>query len=443
MDAGRRVNDAPSPRISVGIALASRRDNGVDVSDREDADLPLERGGELPFEDRAVASLHLGDAAVALPLRDQVELLLECRRVMAPAAEMLLVEPRAAETFASLARWAALVGLVALPADARGIGWHKYGAELQPAPLVSIVIPSSNPRYFLECLDSAIAQTYRNIEIVICDDCGSRAIADLVASRDSQLSIRYEKNPERLRTRRNYEKCLAQARGEYIKFLNDDDVLEPDCVGTLLDAFLRVPDLALATSHRLRIDAASRAIDDIPATRPIVDRDVIVDGVSLANAAIMYGLNFIGEPSTALFRKRDFGPRPHIDGERPFNFNGEEVRGAVDFAMWSRLLVSGNAAFFHRRLSRFRSHAEQAQARSDVVARSIVGIRALQRKWIELGLFRRWPPHVLQLQPFPRPSTEADEWRLESVQSLPPNTVPIADAVTTWRNTTRHSFDLT
>jgi len=170
---------------------------------------------------------------------------------------------------------------------------------------------------------------------------------------------------------------------------------------------------------------------------------VIIDGVSLANAAIMYGLNFIGEPSTALFRKRDFDRRPHIDGERPFNFNGEEVPGAVDFSMWARLLVSGNAAFFHRRLSRFRSHAEQAQARSDVVTRSIVGIRGLQRKWIELGLFRRWPPNVLQLQPFPRSATESDQWLLGPVQSLPRTTVPVADAVTAWRNTTRHPFDLT
>src|SRR2546423_8948070 len=103
--------------------------------------------------------------------------------------------------------------------------------------------------------------------------------------------------------------------------------------------------------------------------------------------------------------------------------------------MWSRLLVSGNAAFFHRRLSRFRSHAEQAQAQSDVVARSIVGIRALQRNWIELGLFRRWPPNVLQLQSFARTTTDADEWRLEPAQSLPPPTVSIADAVSIWRNT--------
>ncbi|MEO8137021.1 MAG: hypothetical protein ABI831_23960, partial [Betaproteobacteria bacterium] len=195
-------------------------------------------------------------------------------------------------------------------------------------------------------------------------------------------------------------------------------------------------------SHRYRIDASSRVIADMPATMPAVARDVIVDGVSLANAVIMYGLNFIGEPSTALFRKRDFDLRPHMDEIRPFNFNGEEVRGAIDFAMWSRLLVQGNAAFLHERLSRFRIHEEQAQARSDVIARSIEGMRGLQRQWIELGLFRRTPPHLLRVKPLVPGAPIPDDWSLEPVLLLPPVAVRPEEAVRAWRATQRHPFDL-
>jgi hypothetical protein len=212
-------------------------------------------------------------------------------------------------------------------------------------------------------------------------------------------------------------------------------------VATLVEAFLRVPDLTLATSHRLRIGADSRPLDDMPATRPVIDRDVIVNGTSLANAAIMHGLNFIGEPSTALFRKRDFDRRMHLDGERPFQFNGEEVRGAVDFAMWSRLLVKGNAAFFSRRLSRFRIHGRQAQANPEVVQRSIEGIRGLQRQWIELGLFRRWAPHLLAVQDFPGPVDGAGEWQLAQLCSLPAAAMAPGEALRAWRATRRHAFD--
>jgi glycosyltransferase involved in cell wall biosynthesis len=210
---------------------------------------------------------------------------------------------------------------------------------------VTIAIPSSNPRYFLESLDSALGQTYPHVEIVICDDSEGDAIPAMAASRAGRVELRYERNPQRLRARRNYQKCLALARGEYVKFLNDDDVLEPECVARLVRAFQEVPDLVLATSHRLRIDNDSRVMEDMPATLPAVARDVVVEGVSLANAVIMYGLNFIGEPSTALFRRSDFERRECLDGDRPFHFNGEEVRGAIDLAMWSRLLVQGNAVF--------------------------------------------------------------------------------------------------
>jgi hypothetical protein len=437
------VTHAAPPALAVDIALAEHRAGRIDVSARENADVCLMPGEELPFEDRAVASLALGAAVASLSTRDQIQLLIECRRVLAPDGWILLAESSAAILQAQLARWAALVGLVPIPDDAARLGWTKRGHDPGAVPVVSIAIPSSNPRYFLECLDSAIAQTYQPIEIVICDDSEGETIPAMVESRAGRASIRYAKNPQRLRARMNYEKCLSLARGEYVKFLNDDDVLEPGCVAQLVNVFQQVPDLVLATSHRFRIDAQSRVIDDMPATRPIVTRDVIVDGISLANAAIMYGLNFIGEPSTAMFRKRDFERRPILDGERPFHFNGEEVRGAIDFAMWSRLLVQGNAAFLKARLSRFRVHSEQAQARPEVVARSVAGIRALQRQWVELGLFRSLPPHLLRLHSFPRSNAEADDWRLEPVRSLSQPPVPPEEAVRAWRNTKRHAFDFT
>ena len=435
--------EQPGSELDADIALVSRGSSVVDISARADADVAFEPGGDLPFVDRAVHSLALGDAVAALSLRDRIHLLLECRRVLMPGARMRLVEPRAAEVHRVLARGAAIVGLVSLPEKSADRGWIKPLPSSETEPLVSIVIPSSNPRYFLECLDSAIRQTYSRCEIIVSDDSEDTVIAAMVESRAQQADIRYVRNPVRLRTRKNYGQCVMLARGEYIKFLNDDDVLASDCVRTLLGAFLQEPDVTLATSHRHRIDAQSRPMDDMPATRPIVDRDVLINGVSLANAAIMYGLNFIGEPSTALFRKRDFTELGEVGEKDLFQFDGEEVRGAIDFAMWARLLARGNAVFFHERLSSFRIHGEQAQAQSDVVARSIDGIRGLQRKWVELGLFRACPPHLLLCQSFPRTPAEGDDWSPQPVRSLAASQVPPEDALRAWRETTHHPFDFT
>jgi glycosyltransferase involved in cell wall biosynthesis len=427
--------------LSADIALASRGSSRIDISEREGADAPFVPGTDLPFLDRTVATLALGDAVALLSVRDQVQLLSECRRVLAAGGQVRLAEAKAAETYARLARWAALVGLSELPEN-HGQGWIKHAIAHDPEPLVSILIPSSNPRYFLECLDSAIAQTYRNVEIIVSDDSEGSEIPAMVASRADRADIRLVQNPVRLRTRSNYAQCLSLARGEFIKYLNDDDVLAPNCVRTLLSGFQQIPDVTLATSHRLRIDAQSNVMDDMPATLPAVPCDVVVNGVSLANAAIIYGLNFIGEPSTALFRKRGLEQLGDADGG-PFQFAGEEVRGAIDFAMWTRLLARGNAVFFNTRLSSFRIHGEQAQARSDVVARSVDGIRGLQHKWIELGLFRSCPPHLLLCQPFPRPEAQADDWFLEPVRSFAPSPVAPNEALRAWRETKHHAFDFT
>ena len=428
-------------RHSVGVLLKVPRSGMSDISARHDAQASFQPGGVLPFHARSVESVCLSDAVATLAVRDQIQLLIECRRVLVPDGTVLCAEDDAPATHAALSRWAELVGLVHAAAPHAGRAWRKRAASTETSPLVSILIPSSNPRYFLECLDSAIAQTYPRTEIIICDDSEGDVIERLVESRVGRAVIRYEKNPRRLRARGNTERCLSLARGEYIKYLNDDDVLEPECVATLLGAFLRIPDLVLATSHRRRINQASQVIEDMEATRPAVNRDLVIDGVTLANAVIMYGMNFIGEPSTALFRRRDFEKRPELDMQHLFHFNGEPVKGAYDLAMWSRLLVQGNAAFFRGRLSRFRVHAGQAQAQPSVVALSIVGIRRLQKQWIDLGLFRQYPPHLLRCHPVACNEAKANDWQLEAVCSLDHPPEPPEVAVRKWRKTRRHAFE--
>ncbi len=395
----------------------------------------------LALPDRSASVITIDAQAAALTRRDQVLLLWECRRALRPGGTLHCTGREADSALASLAPWAELVGLVELPAGGTVHGWSKRAPPQGKRPLVSILIPTANPRYFLQCLDSALAQSYPNIEIVVCDDCDSDDIARLAASRAGRRGLQYHKNTPRLHARKNYARLLELAQGEYIKYLNDDDLLAPQCVASMVDAFERIPDVTLVTSHRWRIDERSQVIADMPATLPVVGRDSVIEGLSLANAVIMHGLNFIGEPSTMMFRRSDFAPRPRLDGERPFHFNGEEVTGAIDYAMFSRMLVQGNAVFLKKRLSSFRKHGEQAQARPEVVGRSVDGIRGLQRMWIELGLFRRFPPHVLNCQPLSRSEAQASLWQPEVARSLPAPPLPVDEAIRQWRATAKHPFE--
>lgn len=225
-------------------------------------------------------------------------------------------------------------------------------------PLVSVLIPAFNPKYFASCLESALEQSYGTLEIVVADDCPTDDVQAIVREQDDGR-IRYLRNSPTKGSYENYIYCFDQARGEYIKFLNDDDVLRPSCVERMVACLQRYPDVTLVTSHRQRIDQDGNVLPDLRATSRLVSRDSIFAGEAMASALVSSRSNFVGEPSTVMFRREDMASsEPHIlaFGDRAVAFN-------VDVAMWLTLLGKGDAIYIADTLSEFRSHAEQIQLR--------------------------------------------------------------------------------
>jgi glycosyltransferase involved in cell wall biosynthesis len=107
-----------------------------------------------------------------------------------------------------------------------------------PAPLVSIIIPCYNAGpWIAEALDSALAQTYRPLEIIVIDDGStddSLAVIARYAAQHPDL-IRYESGPNRGgNAARN--RGFALSRGEYVLFLDADDLLSPETIAELYAA---------------------------------------------------------------------------------------------------------------------------------------------------------------------------------------------------------------
>lgn len=102
--------------------------------------------------------------------------------------------------------------------------------------LVSIVIPVYNvEKYLKECVDSAINQTYKNIEIILVDD-GSKdnsgKICDEYKEKDERVIVIHKENGG-LSDARN---CgMANANGEYIYFLDSDDYILENTISELLE----------------------------------------------------------------------------------------------------------------------------------------------------------------------------------------------------------------
>jgi glycosyltransferase involved in cell wall biosynthesis len=239
----------------------------------------------------------------------------------------------------------------------RNIFLDQYSTYL--FPLVSILIPTYNrPEYLKEALESVLQQTYRNIEIIICDNSTNDNTEIMMQPfLKSIQTIRYFRNPNKLGVLtviENFHRCFELSKGEFINFLMDDDRFSSEKISIMVNYFIQFKDITLATSYRQLINENGLFLNPIGATKKMFDIDTIIDGKELGRYVISNFLNVIGEPTTVLFRKSD------LNG----NFGkylGRQYRPNADVGTWLHLLRNGRAVYIAEPLSFFRLHKGQDQ----------------------------------------------------------------------------------
>ena len=104
-------------------------------------------------------------------------------------------------------------------------------------PLVSIGIPTYNraSSYLKQALQSAVNQTYKNIEIIVSDNCSSDDTESVVKAFNDPR-IRYYRQTNNIGAINNRNVCLQQSQGKYFLFLCDDDLIDEDFISTCMDA---------------------------------------------------------------------------------------------------------------------------------------------------------------------------------------------------------------
>ncbi|MBT2293614.1 glycosyltransferase [Paenibacillus albidus] len=220
-------------------------------------------------------------------------------------------------------------------------------------PLVSIVIPAYNRPHTLKiAIDSALEQTYPNIEIIICDDSSNNEVQKMLDPYlNSFPQIKYYKNEKNLYLG-NWHKCFDLASGEYLNYLMDDDVFHKEKIAKMVYFFEEFANISLVTSYRQTINESGLSIPPIYATNRLYDETRIMDGLALGNIALSRSLNVIGEPTTVLFRKADL--------IHPFGvYKGRQYVLLNDMASWLNLLSKGKAVYISEALSYLRKHPNQ------------------------------------------------------------------------------------
>jgi glycosyltransferase involved in cell wall biosynthesis len=127
-------------------------------------------------------------------------------------------------------------------------------------PLVSIVMPAYNAeKYIAESVNSILAQTYKNFELLIADDCSTDRTKEILSSlNDSRISFYpNESNQGYLKT---CNKLFSLCKGELVTFQDADDISVADRIEKQVTEFLKDTELGICTTNSVMIDSDRRKI---------------------------------------------------------------------------------------------------------------------------------------------------------------------------------------
>jgi len=203
--------------------------------------------------------------------------------------------------------------------------YKEVGASSQP--FVSICLLTYKRAASLrQSLDSILAQTYANWELIINDDCSpdeTEQICHEYELKDSR--IRYCRNSTNLRYARNQSAAIMRAQGEYVAILHDGDVYHPQLIEKWLNALLRCPTAALVFNGYSHLSHPRRTI--LPLRECCPGRQMLDLVLSLGISPI-WGI--------VMVRKA------YVVAAGPFD---ERMPTIADVDMWFRLMLKHDVAY--------------------------------------------------------------------------------------------------
>lgn len=234
-------------------------------------------------------------------------------------------------------------------------------------PLVSICIPTYNGQKFIaEAMDAAIKQTYRPLEIVVSDDASKDATLEIIKSFQNKTDIPihvFTHKPSGIGA--NWNNCIVNSNGEYIKFLFQDDTIESNCIEKMIKYAVKSNKIGLVYSKRNFIynENDKKNIEWVKLYENLHlswHKNNIVDGkinkgVDLLkdDSLLSFPENKIGEPTAVLLKKEVF---------KKVGYFSENLRQTLDIEFWYRLMKHYDIIFIDAKLVSFRLHDSQATA---------------------------------------------------------------------------------
>jgi len=208
------------------------------------------------------------------------------------------------------------------------------------SPLVSICIPTYEcEKTIIESIKSALNQTYKNIEIIIVDNCSSDKTYDLLKTFNDPR-IKLYRNNNNLGMCENWNECLKYAKGDYIQYLHGDDILFPYCIEKKVSLAIKDTSIVLVFSSTEIINSNNKTL----MIRKYKNKDLVQDGESLVYKSL-YTRNIFGEPSNVLFK------RSVLEQTEAFC---NKLKYSTDWEFWLRIAHYGKVGYIADALTKYR-----------------------------------------------------------------------------------------
>jgi len=270
---------------------------------------------------------------------------------------------------------------------------------------IAIIIPAYNAqKYLAAALDSVIAQTLSDWEMIIVDDGSTDETLAIVAAysqRDDRICLLQQKNAGAA-TARNTGYLAVKPETQFLLFLDADDLLEVNALERLMEALSSQPDSIGAHALGRVIDSEGSffkegELEAWGRTRHRVVGNSLrqIEPEEPTDFAVIAYINCIISPGVVLLR------RTALEASGPFD---TQLRNAEDWDMWLRILLHGDFVFVDECLFRYRKHADNksanhARSRTSqlTIRRKLIGHPALTeaQRSIAISGFRLGEKHLL------------------------------------------------
>lgn len=207
-------------------------------------------------------------------------------------------------------------------------------------PLVSICIPTyNNAEYIKETMQSVLRQTYKNIELIVVDDCSKDDTAEVVRSvKDDRVKLYI--NEKNLGMAGNWNRCMELCSGEYIRLLCADDLISETLIEKEVAIMEKYPEVLLVQTDTEFVDKNGRGKGYYRRYR----KSGVVEGKKIAKNCI-FTRNKLGAPLANLVRRSAY--------EKTGGFDPSFVY-IIDYDFFMSIANMGKVYILHEPLNQFR-----------------------------------------------------------------------------------------